>query len=68
MRLIFIYGLPATGKLTVAEELSKPSAEGAFSLDGTIAGVEGTLCLHETYHVGQVGYLRKRLGYGQAVG
>jgi uncharacterized damage-inducible protein DinB len=50
------------------EELSKPSAQGAFSLDGTVAGAVGTLCLHETYHVGQVGYLRKRLGYGQAVG
>lgn len=50
------------------EELSNASAEGAFSLDGTVGGIVGILCLHETYHVGQVGYLRKRLGHGQALG
>jgi len=26
------------------------------------------LAFHETYHVGQVSYLRKWLGYGQSVG
>jgi hypothetical protein len=26
------------------------------------------MCFHETYHVGQMNYLRKLLGYGQTVG
>ena len=51
-----------------AEILSGPAKEGSRSLDGTVAGSVAMLCLHDTYHVGQVGYLRKWLGHGQSVG
>lgn len=50
------------------EALSAPAKEGAPTLDGTMAGTVGFLCLHETYHVGQLGYLHKWLGCGQVVG
>lgn len=50
------------------ETLSIPAKQGAPTLDGTVAGTIGFLCLHETYHVGQLGYLHKWLGCGQAVG
>lgn len=48
--------------------LAKPAPEGKRSLDGKIGGVVAFLAYHETYHVGQVCYLRKWLGYGQTVG
>jgi uncharacterized damage-inducible protein DinB len=50
------------------EALASPAKEGAPTLDGTVAGTVGFLCLHETYHVGQLGYLHKWLGCGQAIG
>lgn len=53
----------------VSEEvLRKPVPKGQPSLDGTVGGSIALLCLHETLHVGQMNYLRKWLGYGQAVG
>jgi uncharacterized damage-inducible protein DinB len=61
-------------KLTTALEnagedaLSQPAAQGMPSLDGTVGGTISFFCLHEIYHVGQMGYLRKWLGYGQVVG
>jgi hypothetical protein len=51
-----------------AETLAKPVPNHAHSLDGKVGGSIALLSLHETYHVGQAGYLRKWLGYGQAVG
>jgi hypothetical protein len=51
-----------------AETLAKPVPQGSPSLDGTVGGSIALLCLHETFHVGQLSYLRKWLGYGQAVG
>jgi hypothetical protein len=51
-----------------AEVLVKPTPEGKPSFDGKVGGLVAFLALHETYHVGQVGYLRKWLGYGQIVG
>jgi len=50
------------------EALASPAKQGAPTLDGTLAGTVGFLCLHETYHVGQLGYLHKWLGCGQALG
>jgi uncharacterized damage-inducible protein DinB len=46
--------------------LARP--HGTPSFDGTVGGFVAFLALHETYHVGQVGYLRKWLGYGQTAG
>ena len=50
------------------ETLSKPVPKEQPSLDGTLGGSIALLCLHETFHVGQMTYLRKWLGHGQAVG
>jgi uncharacterized damage-inducible protein DinB len=51
-----------------AEMLAAPVPEGKPSLDGTVGGSIALLCYHETFHLGQMCYLRKWLGYGQAVG
>jgi hypothetical protein len=49
-------------------ELEKPAAKGAPTLDGTVGGTVSFLCFHELYHLGQLGYVRKWLGYDQALG
>jgi uncharacterized damage-inducible protein DinB len=51
-----------------AEALAKPSPKEAPSFGGTVGGQIAFLGFHETYHVGQMSYLRKWLGYGQVVG
>lgn len=51
-----------------SEALAKEVPQGQPSLDGTVGGTIGFLCLHETYHMGQLGFVRKCLGYGQTVG
>lgn len=50
------------------EALVKPAPSGAPSFDGTAGGLVAFLAFHETYHLGQLGYLRKWLGYGQVAG
>ncbi len=50
------------------ETLSKSVPKEQPSLDGTLGGTVALLCLHETFHVGQMSYLRKWLGHGQTVG
>jgi hypothetical protein len=63
-----------SGKLFVAlenpsaEALARPAPRKEFSLDGKVSGAIAMLSLHETYHMGQLGYLRKWLGYGNTVG
>jgi hypothetical protein len=51
-----------------ARVLGTPALQGMPTFDGSIGGTVSFLCLHEIYHVGQMGYLRKWLGYGQVVG
>ncbi len=51
-----------------SEALSKAPPKGPLSFDGQVSGTVAFLAYHETYHVGQIGYLRKWLGYGQSVG
>ena len=51
-----------------ADLLAIPSAAGAPSFDGKVSGNIALLAYHDAYHAGQVGYLRKWLGYGQTVG
>src|SRR2546422_4956545 len=51
-----------------ADLLAKPAPKGPPSFDGRISGLVAFLAFHETYHVGQISYLRKWLGYGQSVG
>jgi len=49
-----------------AEVLDKPHDKPTF--DGKVGGFVAFLAFHETYHVGQVSYIRKWLGHGQLVG
>ena len=48
--------------------LSNAAAQGSPSFDGKVSGNVALLAFHDAYHAGQVGYLRKWLGYGQTVG
>jgi len=50
------------------EILGKPSLPKTPSFDGTIGGTVAFLSFHESYHLGQMGYLRKWLGHGQVAG
>lgn len=49
-----------------AEALDKPHDKPTF--DGKVGGFVAFLAFHETYHVGQVTYIRKWLGHGQLMG
>ena len=51
-----------------AEALAAPVGEKSPSYDGTVGGMITFLAFHETYHVGQVGYLRCWLGHDGVVG
>jgi hypothetical protein len=59
--------MPRLGQLT-DEELSKPSPFPPPTGDKTKRGAIVFLNYHETYHIGQMAYLRKWLGYSQLVG
>lgn len=51
-----------------AEELSQAAPAGVPSFDGKLGGTVAFFAFHDTYHTGQVSYLRKWLGYGQTIG
>ena len=51
-----------------ADVLSNAAAAGSPTFDGKVSGNVALLAFHDAYHAGQVGYLRKWLGYGQTVG
>ena len=51
-----------------ADLLDKDAATGGPSFDGKVGGSVALLAFHDTYHAGQVSYLRKWLGYGQTFG
>lgn len=48
-----------------ADLLNQPHANPTF--DGKVGGFLAFLAFHETYHVGQIGYLRKWLGHSALV-
>lgn len=50
------------------EALADASPKGLPSFDGKLSGTVAFFAFHDTYHTGQVSYLRKWLGYGQTVG
>jgi hypothetical protein len=50
------------------EELSQPAPFPVPTSDKTKRGAIAFLSFHETYHIGQIAYLRKWLGYSQLVG
>ena len=51
-----------------AEVLAQPAPKGLPTFDGKISGSVAFLGFHDTYHVGQVSFLKKWLGFGQTVG
>ena len=48
--------------------VSQVSVKGPPSADGKISGVINFLAIHETYHVGQVSYLRSWMGHKGVMG
>ena len=53
----------------VSEELlAQPATQGPPSLDGKISGIVGFMAIHETYHLGQISYLRAWLGHKGLMG
>ncbi|HEV2349641.1 MAG TPA: DinB family protein [Terriglobia bacterium] len=61
--------LAAALEAATPEALAKPAPAGrAPQFDGLVSGKIAFLSLHEAYHMGQMGFLRKWLGYGQTVG
>jgi hypothetical protein len=58
----------AAGLKEAPAELLSQASPHPRSFDGTVGGTIAFLGFHESYHVGQMGYLRKWLGYGQVVG
>jgi len=50
------------------ETLAKPGPERIPSADGKVSGVVNFLAHHDTYHIGQLGYLRTWLGHPGIVG
>ena len=60
--------LSATLAAGPTDRLDKPASSGPPSFDGKVSGNIAFFAFHETYHVGQLSYLRKWLGFGQAVG
>lgn len=50
------------------ELLDTPATQGPPSADGKLSGIVDFLSFHETYHVGQIAYLRSWLGRGGPMG
>ncbi|MGA7342869.1 MAG: DinB family protein [Terracidiphilus sp.] len=50
------------------DALAQPSTNGAPSADGKVSGVVNFLAIHETYHGGQISYLRSWLGHKGMMG
>ena len=51
-----------------AAELNAPPPARIASTDGTMVGAIALFTFHEAYHVGQLGYLRRFLGYQSLMG
>ena len=48
--------------------MASPPPKGFPTFDGKISGSVAFLGFHDTYHTGQVSFLKKWLGFGQTVG
>ena len=48
--------------------LTRPAPQGPPSFDKQVSGTVAFYAFHDTYHTGQVSFLRKWLGYGQTIG
>ncbi|MGH9412240.1 MAG: DinB family protein [Terriglobales bacterium] len=50
------------------EALARPAPDGLPTSDGHLSGALQFLTIHEGYHLGQLGYLRKWLGFSPTLG
>jgi uncharacterized damage-inducible protein DinB len=55
-------------KNSPADVLAAAAPKGPPTFDGKTSGTVAFYAFHDTYHVGQVSFLRKWLGYGQTIG
>ena len=60
--------LNSTLREPAPDVLTKAAPQGAPSFDKTMSGAVAFYAFHDTYHTGQVSFLRKWLGYGQTIG
>ena len=60
--------LSAALKSAPESVMAKDAPKGPPSFDGKTSGTVAFYAFHDTYHVGQVSFLRKWLGYGQTIG
>lgn len=60
--------MPSALEAVPADAMAAPAPLPSPSFDGTIGGMVSFLAMHETYHVGQVVYLRRLLGHDRIVG
>lgn len=60
--------LSAALRNSPADVLAKAAPSGPPTFDGKTSGTVAFYAFHDTYHVGQVSFLRKWLGYGQTIG
>ncbi len=64
-----VSGVLASALENASEEvLGKPATQGPPSADGKVSGIVNFLAIHETYHLGQVAYLRCWLGHKGVMG
>jgi len=59
---------PATLEEIPQDVLSAPVQQPSPSFDGTVGGMVSFLAMHESYHVGQLVYVRRILGVDEVVG
>jgi hypothetical protein len=60
--------LPATLEEIPEEVLERPVQQPSPSFNGKVGGMVSFLAMHESYHVGQMVYVRRLLGGEEAVG
>lgn len=60
--------LDTTLSALTPEALAAPAPPGPPSQDGKVSGFIGVLAWHETYHLGQIAYLRSWLGLSPVFG
>jgi uncharacterized damage-inducible protein DinB len=53
---------PPAFEAATAEAMAAPAPQPSPSFDGTVGGMVGFLAMHESYHLGQVVYLRRLIG------
>ena len=51
-----------------SDVLTQPAPQGPPSFDKKTSGTVAFYAFHDTYHAGQITFLRKWLGYGQTIG